>query len=112
MLHEILKVIEFLKLLKNSRADIFFGIFQVGIVLSAQALDLSKSPYEIFKEAPLAHAFADTVPDGLSLVTSGAVPVKTHKDNQVCQVEQLFVNKIFKKRIHSLLKGRAEQNRA
>lgn len=61
---------------------------RVGIVLSAQALDLSKSPYEIFKEAPLAHAFADTVPDGLSLVTSGAIPVQTHKDNQVCQLFQ------------------------
>lgn len=68
-------------------------------MLSAHALDLSKSLFEIFKGEPLAHAFTGTVPKGLSLVTRGSIPVETHKDNQMCQlfqVEELFLNKILK----------------
>lgn len=59
------------------------------MILSAHALDLSKTPYGRFQQQPLSLAFQDTVPLGLSLVTRASVPEETHNTSQVCQLFQV-----------------------
>jgi len=60
----------------------------VGITLSANTLDLSKTPYGRFEQQPLYLAFADTVPWGLSLVIRATIPAETQNNSHVCQLFQ------------------------
>lgn len=68
---------------------------QVGITLSANTLDLSKTPYGRFEQQPLYLAFADTAPWGLSLVTRATIPAETQNNSHVCQLFQVGLEGVF-----------------
>lgn len=65
-----------------------FNGSSVGMILSANVLDLSETPYRRLEQHPLSLAFAGTVPGDLSLVTRAMIPTETHNSSQVCQLFQ------------------------
>ena len=59
------------------------------MILSANVLDLSETPYRRLEQQPLSLAFAGFVPGDLSLVTRAMIPTETHNSSQVCQLFQV-----------------------
>lgn len=80
--------VPYFDLLKNSPNS-----SSVGIVLSANTLDLTKTPYVGFNKVPLHLAFAGAVPRDLGLVTSNSIPAASHNKSQVVKLFQAIIGR-------------------
>ena len=66
-------------------------IFQIGLSLSARAVDLTKVPFMAYSSEPLASAFTTAIPRGLYMAAKTGTPRHCEEEETLCKLIQVVL---------------------